>query len=137
MLRRVVSDVARLPCELARSARRRAAQPVAIVRSIVALTWAGLSGRPSTPASPVSEPARRPRRDPGAGRVAPDAEPTGDVTAVDLPIENYESLAASQVVARLERLDADELAQIAEFEAAHRGRRTVLGKIDQLTAAAG
>ena len=54
------------------------------------------------------------------------------LVAEELPIEEYESLAASQVVARLPALTADELATIRRFEAAHRGRRTVLGRIDQL-----
>ena len=60
----------------------------------------------------------------------PPAPSDGD--ADDLPIEAYESLAASHVVARLEALSPSELQQIRQFEAAHRGRRTVLGKIDQL-----
>ncbi len=48
----------------------------------------------------------------------------------------YESLAASHVVARLRALSPSELEQVREFEAAHRGRRTVLGKIDQLLGSA-
>ena len=54
--------------------------------------------------------------------------------AADLPIADYDSLAASQVVARLGALDPDDLASIAAYEAAHRGRRTVLGKVQQLQA---
>ncbi len=49
-----------------------------------------------------------------------------------LPIVGYESLAASQVVARLSALSTVELDQVAQFEQANRRRRTVLGKIDQL-----
>lgn len=52
--------------------------------------------------------------------------------ATDLPIEEYESLAASHVVARLDSLSPADLRRVADFEASHRGRRTVLGKIDQL-----
>lgn len=52
-----------------------------------------------------------------------------------LPIDQYESLAASHVVARLESLTPDELRTVRSFETSHRGRRTVLGKIDQLLAA--
>lgn len=58
------------------------------------------------------------------------AVPGPEVT--DLPIEEYESLAASHVVARLGGLSAADLRRVRRFEAAHRGRRTVLGKIDQL-----
>ena len=54
--------------------------------------------------------------------------------AEDLPIDEYESLAASQVVARLSGLTPAELADVAAFERAHRGRRTVLGKIERTKA---
>lgn len=50
----------------------------------------------------------------------------------DLPIDDYESLAASQVVARLGDLDPAGLAAVEAFERAHRNRRTVLGRIGQL-----
>ncbi|MEX2626094.1 MAG: hypothetical protein WD225_04375 [Ilumatobacteraceae bacterium] len=53
-------------------------------------------------------------------------------TADGLPIDDYESLAASQVVARLRTLDPSELAAIEAFERAHRNRRTVLNRIAQL-----
>jgi hypothetical protein len=55
-------------------------------------------------------------------------------SATSLPLDDYESLAASQVVARLDRLDRDELRRIQEFETSHRGRRTILGKVEQLLA---
>lgn len=53
-------------------------------------------------------------------------------TAAGLPIDEYESLAAAQVVARLADLDADALVLVETFERAHRNRRTVLNRIDQL-----
>ena len=49
-----------------------------------------------------------------------------------LPIDGYESLAASQVVARLGSLGMVELDVIEAFERAHRNRRTVLGRIAQV-----
>jgi hypothetical protein len=52
--------------------------------------------------------------------------------AVDLPIDEYESLAAGQVVARLVALDLQDLAAVEAFEAANRNRRTVLNRIAQL-----
>jgi hypothetical protein len=55
--------------------------------------------------------------------------------ADSLPIADYESLAASQVVARLAGLDRNGLAAIEAFERAHRSRRTVLGKVEQLRSA--
>jgi hypothetical protein len=49
-----------------------------------------------------------------------------------LPISDYDSLAASHVVARLSALGPAELDSIGAYEAANRGRRTILGKIQQL-----
>ena len=92
---------------------------------------------PTIPAAAWDEPAV-PVADDGAEpdlAVAPaGTEPIG-ASAGELPIDEYESLAASHVVARLPSLTADELRAVRAFEAAHRGRRTVLGKIDQLLAA--
>lgn len=53
--------------------------------------------------------------------------------AASLAIPDYDELAASQVVERLEGLPVSDLAAVREYEAAHRGRRTILFKIDQLT----
>ena len=50
-----------------------------------------------------------------------------------LPIDGYDLLAARQVCDRLTSLTSDELEQVAHYEQTHRGRRTVLGKIEQLT----
>jgi hypothetical protein len=52
--------------------------------------------------------------------------------AATLGIPEYDSLAASQVVPRLAALTPDELAAVRAYEAAHRGRRTILGRVDQL-----
>ncbi len=78
---------------------------------------------------------------PIGGAPAADVGPlaTGGDPAIDaatLPIDEYESLAASQVVARLPSLTPGELGAVRRFEADHRGRRTVLGRIDQLLAPA-
>jgi hypothetical protein len=53
----------------------------------------------------------------------------------DLAIPGYDALAASQVVERLVGLDAAELEAVRDYEAAHRNRRTILGKIEQLSGA--
>jgi hypothetical protein len=49
-----------------------------------------------------------------------------------LAIPGYDSLSASQVVQRLAGLSQDELAAVGAYEQAHRGRRTILNRIDQL-----
>jgi hypothetical protein len=49
-----------------------------------------------------------------------------------LPIGDYESLAAIHVVQRLPSLRDDEIDLVERFERAHRARRTILAKIEQL-----
>lgn len=52
--------------------------------------------------------------------------------AVTLAIPDYDSLAASQVIPRLDGLSESELADVARYEQLHRARKTILGKITQL-----
>jgi hypothetical protein len=73
---------------------------------------------PSTPATQTSAPV-----------VAP---PEHGPDAAGLAIPDYDSLSASQVVPRLEGLADEELASVRAYEAAHRGRKTILNKIAQL-----
>ncbi len=64
---------------------------------------------------------------------AADAAERADVPAADrLPIRDYESLAAIHVVERLRSMDPGEIESIRRFEVAHRSRRTILAKIEQL-----
>ena len=110
------------------SARDVVQRPVRLVRSLFDVVG-------GVPPVDVSEPPGRiidVTEAATAPPVAPSRPAPADGEADDLPIEAYESLAASHVVARLEALSPSELQQIREFEATHRGRRTVLGKIDQL-----
>ena len=88
---------------------------------------------PPTGRTPSASPTRHCLGDRGRGRRSGRVRrERADSTADHLPLEDYESLAASHVVARLDRLSPAELVQIREFEEAHRGRRTILGKIEQL-----
>jgi hypothetical protein len=52
--------------------------------------------------------------------------------SASLAIPDYDELSASQVVERLEGLAPDDLAAVRAYEEAHRGRRTILFKIDRL-----
>lgn len=52
----------------------------------------------------------------------------------DLPVQDYDSLAASQVVPRLATLDTDELLAVQAYELAHRNRQTILNRVAQLLA---
>jgi hypothetical protein len=50
----------------------------------------------------------------------------------DLAIQDYDSLAASQVVPRLATLGAEELRSVQAYEAATRHRQTILNRVAQL-----
>jgi hypothetical protein len=54
--------------------------------------------------------------------------------AVVLAIPGYDALSASQVVPRLEGLNASELEAVRAYEESGRGRKTVLSRIAQLQA---
>lgn len=55
-------------------------------------------------------------------------------SASELPIVDYDLLAASHVVQRLAQLSVAELEVVRAYEASGRGRRTILAKVDQLLA---
>jgi len=91
--------------------------------------------------SEAASPAR------GAPPAAPSAAPAvgvdGGGPPVDrngprpvLAIPGYDSLSASQVVQRLEGLSPAELDEVRAHEAAHRQRRTILHRVEQLLAGA-
>ena len=84
---------------------------------------------PSEPAPPTqAPPATATASSPVSGNGH--APPSPD--AVELAITDYDSLSASQVVTRLEGLTVGELEAVRAYEAAHRGRKTILNKVAQL-----
>jgi hypothetical protein len=115
----IVTFVPRCMLRQAAAVRRRLSEPANVVRTLIDLVGGAASpDRMAAPRPAAPAPAARSRR----------------VRTDHLPIDEYESLAASHVVARLPTLTEDELAAVRAFEAAHRGRRTILGRIDQLLA---
>jgi hypothetical protein len=54
------------------------------------------------------------------------------VAAAELALTDYDHLSSAQIVAKLSGLEASERAKIEKYERAHRHRRTILGKLDQL-----
>lgn len=94
---------------------------------------------PSRPGpGPAADPAPAPRRRP---TIVPDVAPDPEADAAaavarpdasELAIPDYDSLAASQVVPRLAGLTPDELADVRDYEAGGRGRKTILNRIAQL-----
>jgi hypothetical protein len=86
------------------------------------------SASSASSAAPTAPPASR-------VVVAPmpdDADEIDGIAEADLAIPSYGSLAASQVVSRLEGLAPVELEAVRRYEVAHRARKTVLGKIANL-----
>jgi hypothetical protein len=95
----------------------------------------GLRGgdAPSTAATPSAAPTAPTPASATSARSATPVTQSG-AGADELAITDYDSLAASQVIPRLESLTADELAAVARYETAHRARKTILGKISQIQA---
>jgi len=82
--------------------------------------------RGSAPAAPTAAPA--PAAAPEV--TAEPAEPAPGVESLAIP--DYDSLSASQVVPRLDGLSGAELDSVRAYEAANRGRKTILSKISAL-----
>jgi len=83
---------------------------------------------PKAPREDAPAPAPAPVANGPVVRPAPNNAPAVGTLA----IPDYESLSASQVVPRLEGLSHGELDAVRGYEAAHRGRKTILNKIAQL-----
>jgi hypothetical protein len=108
--------------------RRRVEEGLREARSLAEQAFAGLvvpgDGSSATPPAPKESAA--------PATTAAETEARRREVAA-LPIPDYDELSASQVVERLEGLPPPELAAVRAYEQAHRGRRTILFKIDQLT----
>lgn len=63
---------------------------------------------------------------------SPGSEEATAPAVTDLAIAEFDSLAATQVIDRLAALTPEELDLVERYERAHRRRRTVLGRIQQL-----
>ena len=102
--------------------RREAARTSAHIADVVATTAHDIVPDIAEAVAPV-DPAE----------IDPVSEQVDDpALAAVVPFEGYDTLAAVHVVERLGRLTPDELRHVRAYEAAHRNRRTVLGKLDQL-----
>jgi hypothetical protein len=83
---------------------------------------------------PAAAPTPAPRKPTTAAKVAQTASKAAArvVSAASLAIPDYDGLSASQVVNRLAGLSAPELRSVQLYEAANRGRKTILSKVAQL-----
>ncbi len=135
----------------ATTVRKKAGETVAGLASATATssapTWteppsAGRNGTDTSKPTPKSTPKSTPKPTPAATTpTRTSAAPTPAVAtpvvatpaADELAIPGYDTLSASQVIDRLTGLTSNDLAAVAAYETAHRGRTTILGKITQLT----
>jgi hypothetical protein len=112
-------------------------------QKVVTETLVDLGILPGPPPPPPNRPAAAPPAARETTEVRPDLPApatngtgpaaTGDVLGSnELAIPGYDSLSAFQVVQRLAGLAPDELEAVRGYEAAGRGRRTILTKISQL-----
>jgi hypothetical protein len=111
------------------SARQRAQSFLGTIGASEVPNGASPAAPADAPASGSSNGAQIPDTPvpPADASVAPAVDPA-------LPIPGYDALSASQVVERLTGLSAAELDAVRSYEASHRKRRTILGKIDQISA---
>jgi hypothetical protein len=93
---------------------------------------------PEPPASSQTETnstatkSKKAKAEPAAGSTD-DGSEEAKPSATTLGIQDYDELSASQVVERLDGLQAAELDAVRAYEIAHRARRSILFKIEQLT----
>jgi hypothetical protein len=77
--------------------------------------------------------ARQPKSAPRPATEGRDEDDEARPSAATLKIPDYDELSASQVVQRLDGLQRPDLEAVRAYEEAHRARRTILFKIEQLT----
>jgi hypothetical protein len=84
--------------------------------------------------APAPAPSPSPRPKANAAKVVDAARSAAAsaIGAASLAIPDYDGLSASQVVNRLAGLSPVELENVQLYEAAHRGRKTILSKVAQL-----
>ena len=70
-------------------------------------------------------------RSAGEAERSTEAPPEGQTTGPDLPIADYDSLNANEVIERTEGLSAEEIRRLREYEAQTKNRRTLLERLDQ------
>jgi hypothetical protein len=92
---------------------------------------AGNGPAPARPSSPSPASSTVSTDDPVVAAPPAPAAPGAD----ELAIPDYDALSASQVVPRLAGLAGEELDAVRRYEAANRGRKTILSKIAQLQSA--
>jgi hypothetical protein len=128
--------------------REHVEKGIALARKGAESVLGGAGDEGDVPGAPddIPSPAPAPRPDRAAANSSAASKPAGKSAttatttttapapaAATLVIPDYDELSASQVVERLDGLPASELDAVRAYEEAHRARRTILYKIEQLT----
>ena len=116
--------------ERMQSQAQRQAQAVLVELGLVG----GESGSTATsPAAPPAPASPSPLiRSASAAEATEQVVPQASAASAGLAIADYDALAASQVIPRLNGLGADEMEAVRRYESGHRARKTILGRIAQL-----
>jgi hypothetical protein len=121
--------------------REHVEKGIAMARKSAEAVLGGADDASSDAGDDVPPPARHAPSEPTAApNPSAASQPAGESStataapkAATLGIPDYDELSASQVVERLDGLQAGELDAVRAYEEAHRSRRTILYKIEQLT----
>jgi hypothetical protein len=127
-VRRVITDRVDQQWVARREAARAAARDAAVSEDAVTEDVASEATAPESPPEVEVEPFAPVPTVAAAPVLAGDAP-----AAAELPIDGYDQLGASQIVARLDGLGAAELESVRRYELAGRHRRTILTRIQQLS----
>lgn len=123
-------DAVVAPAQRARKAARPGSKKPGAARDAARRAAGVAPGAPAAPkAKPPTASASR------ASSTAPAPASTAAPAVASLAIPDYDGLSASHVVNRLAGLTATELEAVRSYEAAHRGRKTILSKVAQLQSA--
>ncbi len=114
--------------------RQRVEREVGNARQRAQSFLGAMNGGDSPVAQKRPRSAERPAAAPAPVAVTPVPANGASPSDASLPIPGYDALSASQVVERLTGLSPEELDAVRTYEGAHRNRRTILGKIDQISA---
>ena len=118
----------------AESAATKLQDQAAGVIDFVSSSVTPLTSEPPTepPTEPAPSPSTRVTSAAAKASKAATTAASNAVAAAKLAIPDYDGLSASQVVNRLAGLSPIELENVQLYEAAHRGRKTILSKVAQL-----
>jgi hypothetical protein len=120
--------------------REHVEKGIAMARKSAEAVIGGVAGESDLPDAAEDVPPARHAPEPAAPSPSASSRQAGESTAAStaptaatLGIPDYDELSASQVVERLDGLQAGELDAVRAYEEAHRARRTILYKIEQLS----